>query len=74
MGGIRLGTAVLALAIVGLPFAATAAERPLGIQKHRTVHHWRVRYEPRVHFGYYWYRWGWGSTRYSWYGSSFAWQ
>jgi hypothetical protein len=34
MGGIRLGTAVLALAIVGLPFAATATEQPLGIHKH----------------------------------------
>jgi len=31
MGGLKLGTAVLALAIVGLPFAATAAELPLGI-------------------------------------------
>ena len=31
MGGIKLATAVLALAIVGLPFAATAAELPLGM-------------------------------------------
>ena len=76
MGGIKVGTAVLALAIVGLPCAATATELPRGIHKHRTVHHWRVRHEPRVHFGYYWYRWGWrwGGTRYSWFGSSFAWQ
>jgi hypothetical protein len=65
---------VLALAIGGLPCAA--AELPLGIHKYRTVHHWRAHYAPRVHFGYYWYRWGWrwGGTRYSWYGSSFAWQ
>ena len=65
---------VLALAIGGLPCAATAL--PLGIHKYRTVHHWRAHYAPRVHFGYYWYRWGWrwGGTRYSWYGSSFAWQ
>ena len=67
---------VLALAIGGLPCAATATELPLGIHKYRTVHHWRAHHAPRVHFGYYWYRWGWrwGGTRYSWYGSSFAWE
>ena len=47
---------VLALAIGGLPCAATAL--PLGIHKYRTVHHWRAHHAPRVHFGYYWYRWG----------------
>ena len=46
----------LALAIGGLPCAA--AELPLGIHKYRTVHHWRAHHAPRVHFGYYWYRWG----------------
>jgi hypothetical protein len=78
MGCIKLTTIVLALAIVGLPCAATAAELPLAkAHKFRTVHHWRVHRAPRVHYGYYyWYRWGWrwGGTRYSWYGSSFAWQ
>jgi len=76
MGGIKLGTIVLALAIVGVPFAATATELPVDNHKYRTVQHWRVHHSPRVHYGYYWYRWGWrwGGTRYSWYGSSFAWQ
>ena len=67
---------VLALAIVGLLLPRPQRNSALGGQKHRTVHHWRARHAPRVHFGYYWYRWGWrwGGTRYSWYGSSFAWE
>jgi hypothetical protein len=66
---------VLAPAIAGLPRAAAATELPLGIHKYRTVHHRRAHHAPRVHVGYYWYRWGWRwGTRYSWYGSSFAWQ
>jgi hypothetical protein len=74
---IELRTIVLALAIVGgATFTATAAELPLGVHGYRSVHHWRAHHAPRVHFGYYWYRWGWrwGGTRYSWYGSSFAWE
>jgi hypothetical protein len=77
MSGFNIKTVVLAFALAGLPFAARAAELPLAkVHKVRTVHHWRVLHQPRVHFGYYWYRWGWrwGGTRYSWYGSSFAWQ
>jgi hypothetical protein len=76
MGDIRFGTIVLALAILGAPVTATAAEMPLGVHSYRTVHHWRAHHAPRVHFGYYWYRWGWrwGGTRHSWYGSSFAWE
>jgi hypothetical protein len=76
MGGIRFGTIVLALAIAGAPFTATAAEMPVGVHSHRTVHHWRTHHTSRVHFGYYWYRWGWrwGGTRYSWFGSSFVWE
>ncbi len=47
MAGIKLGTVVLALALVGLPFAVTAAELPVtNIHKFRTAHHWRVRHEP----------------------------
>lgn len=76
MGGIKLGTIVLALAIFSLPCAASATEQPVGVHKYRTVHHWRAHHAPRVHYGYYWYRWGWrwGGTRYSWFGSSFAWE
>jgi hypothetical protein len=76
LGGIRFGTIVLALAIVGAPFTASAAEMRLGVHGYRAVHHWRAHHAPRMHFGYYWYRWGWrwGGTRYSWYGSSFAWE
>ncbi len=76
MGGIKLATIVFALAIIGLPCAAPATEMPLGMHKYRTVHHSRAHRASRVHFGYYWYRWGWrwGGTRYSWYGSSFAWE
>ena len=76
MAGIKLGTIVLALAIGGMPFAASATEWPVSAHEYRTVHHWRGHHSPRVHYGYYWYRWGWrwGGTRYSWYGSSFAWQ
>jgi hypothetical protein len=76
MAGIKLGTIVLALAIVGMPFAASATEWPVRSHEYRTVHHWRAHHSPRVHYGYYWYRWGWrwGGTRYSWYGSSFAWE
>jgi hypothetical protein len=64
MGCIKLTTIVLALAIVGLPFAATASELPLAkAHKFRTVHHWRVHHAPRVHYGYYyWYRWGWSGA------------
>jgi hypothetical protein len=53
MGCIKLTTIVLALAIVGLPFAATASELPLA-----KAHKFR-----RVHYGYYyWYRWGWSGA------------
>jgi len=67
---------VLALAILGAPVTATAAELRLGGHSYRSVHHWHAHHAPRVHFGYYWYQWGWrwGGTRYSWYGSSFAWE
>jgi hypothetical protein len=71
----RTFTIVLAAALTGLPLAASAAEVPLPtVHKTRTVHHVHVRHVPRVHYGYYWYRWGWreGGTARSWYGSVFT--
>jgi hypothetical protein len=50
---------VLALAILGAPVTATAAELRLGGHSYRSVHHWHAHHAPRVHFGYYWYQWGW---------------
>ena len=62
-------SAILAVVLFGMPMAVRAAELPLG-----EIHHARVLHHSRVHFGYYWYQWGWrrGGTRSSWYGSSFA--
>lgn len=64
---------MLAAAILGPMAAANAAELPMA---HRHVVHarWHRLYHPRVHYGYYWYQWGWrtGGTARSWLGSSFA--
>jgi hypothetical protein len=72
---------VLTAALFALPLAANAAELETpdtdtampapAVHHHRHAHR---SYEPRVHFGYYWYQWGYrtGGTRRSWIGSSFA--
>ena len=44
--------------------------------KHQILqaHHGHVWHGPKVHFGYYWYDWGWrwGGSRRTWYGSYFS--
>jgi hypothetical protein len=68
---------VLAAALIVQPVAASAAELPLP-RPHKVhaakVHHARVAYVARVHFGYYWGRWGSrsGGTESAWYGSTFV--
>jgi hypothetical protein len=70
---------LLTAALIALPLTANAAEQDTldTATPAPVVHHYRHAhryYEPRVHFGYYWYQWGYrfGGTRRSWIGSSFA--
>jgi hypothetical protein len=70
--------ALLAAAVVACPLAmnVAAARADEDVTRTRIVHHVRWHhYAPRIHYGYYWYQWGWrkGGTARSWVGSSFSW-
>jgi len=67
---------LLLCAATACPLAASAAELTGAETSAPAVHHVRARCHcyPRVHYGYYWYAWGYriGGTRHSWIGSRFA--
>jgi hypothetical protein len=75
----RTFSALLIAAAITLPLPAKAADMTPGetvAPRKVAYHHVRIHrhYYPRVHYGYYWWQWGWrkGGTYRSWVGASFS--